>query len=282
MHPMSKPVRADLTPSEIAALTKELSTELADVRKTVLTPQLVRVLGKIERLLGARRQQVIEARAALDRLAQENVRLQRAANHDALTGLHNRRSFDAALVRECNRASRGQSRVALLMFDVDHFRALNNARGHVYGDECLRMIGAVIADEASRSTDLAARIGGEEFAIVLPGATTQAACARAQEICDAVRARRLQHGASVANDYVTLSVGVASLVPRPHMDPRVLAYLADQALYDAKRGGRNQVAIASDADGDRQLLLARRLRDEQIHVGWYPGTKPTEVTAITR
>ena len=165
----------------------------------------MRLLGKIERLLGARRQQVIEARAALDRLAQENVRLQRAANHDALTGLHNRRSFDRAMVRECNRASRGQSRVALLMFDVDHFRALNNARGHVYGDECLRLIGGVIADEASRSTDLAARIGGEEFAIVLPGATTAAASERAQQICDAVRARKLEHPASVTSDYVTLA-----------------------------------------------------------------------------
>ena len=180
MHPMSKPVRSDLTPSEIAALTKELGAEIADARKMVLTTPLLRLLSKVERLLGARRQQVIEARAALDRLAQDNVRLQRAANEDALTGLHNRRSFDRALVRECNRASRSGGRLALLMFDVDHFRALNNARGHVYGDECLRVIGAVIADEASRSTDLAARIGGEEFAIVLPGATTKAACARAQ------------------------------------------------------------------------------------------------------
>ena len=248
----------------------------------MLTPELLRLLGKIERLLGARRQQVIEARAALDRLAQENVRLQRAANHDALTGLHNRRSFDRAMVRECNRASRGQSRVALLMFDVDHFRALNNVRGHVYGDECLRLIGGVIADEASRSTDLAARIGGEEFAIVLPGATTAAATERAQQICDAVRARKLEHPSSVTSDYVTLSVGVASLVPRPHMDPRVLAYLADQALYDAKRSGRNQVAIASDADGDHQLRLARRLHEQQIHVGWHPSPTPSEVTAIAR
>ena len=282
MHPMSKPVSIAMSASEIAALTKELLCEIASTRKTVLTPPLLRLLSKVERLLGARRQQVIEARAALDRLAQDNLRLQRAANEDALTGLHNRRSFDRAMVRECNRASRSQNRLALLMFDVDHFRALNNARGHVYGDECLRMIGAVIADEASRSTDLAARLGGEEFAILLPGATTAAAAERAQQICDAVRARKLEHPSSAAGDYVTLSVGVASLVPRPHMDPCVLAYLADQALYDAKRGGRDQVAIASDADGEHQLRLARRLRDQQIHVGWHPTPKPDGVTAIAR
>jgi len=261
-----KPIRCQPSDSEIAALAKQLSREIADVRMTALTPALLALLAKTERVLGARRQQVIAGRAALDRAAQANLSLQRLANHDSLTELHNRRSFDHALVRECNRASRLQTPVSLLIFDVDHFRALNNARGHVYGDQCLRVIAGIINDEASRSTDMAARIGGEEFAVLLPGATPAGAAALAEHIRDAVRKRNLEHGSSDLCDYVTVSAGVASVVPRQSMNPRLLLYAADQALYDAKRAGRNQVSRAGELDLAAQLRLEARLRETQLQV----------------
>jgi diguanylate cyclase (GGDEF)-like protein len=204
------------------------------------------------------------------------------ANDDALTGLHNRRSFDHALVRECNRASRSQTRLALLMLDVDDFRALNNSRGHDYGDACLRLIAEIVGDEVSRSTDMTARIGDDAFAVLLPGASTEGASTLAERIRNAVRKRNLEHGGSYGCDYVTLSAGVASVVPRPNMDPRVLAHLADQALCGAKRLGRNQVGVAREADAAAQAHFEERLRDAQIQVGWDAGTKQSDVTASVR
>ncbi len=264
---MSKSVNVDIILREIDALANDVAHEIAAARKMAITPELQSLLGRIERALDARHQQVNEASKALATLARENELLDRLANYDALTGLHNRRSFDRALARECNRASRSKSRLALLMLDVDHFRDLNNTRGHVYGDECLRVIGAVVREEAGRSTDMAARIGGEEFAMVLPNTSTPAAAALAERMRAAIQERNLEHGKSNVSDVVTISVGVASLVPQPQMDPKVLAYVADQALYDAKRNGRNQVRSAEEADALTQSRIEERL-GVQIDRAW--------------
>lgn len=159
---------------------------------------------------------------------------------DALTGLANRRQFDQCLTTEWRRGSRDQKPLSLLMIDVDLFKLYNDSYGHLRGDTCLKQIADVIAEVITRSGDLAARFGGEEFAVILPGTSNDGALLVAHEICDTLRSRRLPH--SVApRGFTTVSVGCATIVPRIGQLPSELIGMADEALYRAKRGGRDQV-----------------------------------------
>jgi diguanylate cyclase (GGDEF)-like protein len=170
--------------------------------------------------------------------------LKTLATKDGLTGLANRRSFDQALEMEWSRAQRTKKPVALLFVDVDHFKLFNDRHGHQSGDECLRAVAAIIGGNALRPIDLAARYGGEEFAIILPDTGPEGACMVADRIRQAVLELKITHGDAAAGPWVTLSVGVAAHVPGNDVGPDWILGQADQALYAAKRLGRNRVISA--------------------------------------
>lgn len=173
--------------------------------------------------------QLEESVTALDRLART----------DALTGLSNRRCLDERLATELARAARANAPLALIMIDIDYFKRYNDSYGHLAGDACLQRVGAAIDAATRRPGDLAARFGGEEFAMLLPNTDIDGAMAVARRICAAVLALQENHRAS---DYgiVTISAGVTACTPRPDLTPDALFADADQALYGAKSAGRNQ------------------------------------------
>jgi len=169
--------------------------------------------------------------------------LRALALQDPLTGIGNRRSFDEQLEQEVRRARRMQALVALLMIDVDHFKAFNDAFGHLQGDTCLRAVAGAIAGLVRRPGDLATRYGGEEFAVLLPGTDLAGAAVLAESMRAAVVALALHHLAEYG--VVTISIGVAALRPGSEEDAgAALVRAADEALYAAKGDGRNRVHTA--------------------------------------
>jgi len=187
--------------------------------------------------------------------------LQTLAAKDGLTGLANRRAFDQTLQAEWSRAQRSGKPLSLLFVDVDHFKLLNDKYGHQSGDECLRAVAAIVAAQARRPVDLAARYGGEEFAIILPETDRDGACNVAERIRKSVMELKIAHGAARAGRHVTLSVGVATQVPALDVAPDGLLGQADQALYAAKRLGRNRVTAADTMLADvAGFIAAKRAR----------------------
>ncbi|MBR0845972.1 diguanylate cyclase [Bradyrhizobium liaoningense] len=177
------------------------------------------------------------------------TRLEMLAIEDSLTGLANRRRFDERLSEEWTRAYRDRSSLALLMIDVDHFKAYNDEYGHPAGDACLRLVAQVIAAETQRSGDLAARYGGEEFAMLLPN-TDAAGCARiGDRIRRAIREAGLVHTSNRAYGCITASLGGAACRPVLERTAGVasLVEAADQALYAAKQAGRNRLMMSGEA-----------------------------------
>ncbi len=178
------------------------------------------------------------------RLADSNRELQRLSRRDGLTGIANRRHFDEYLELEWRRAERDGRPLSLLITDVDHFKPFNDVYGHQAGDECLRRIAHTIDAQLSRSIDVTARYGGEEFAIILPETPLAGALNIAERMRGAVMGLRIRHEASPVSEFVTVSIGAASVIPRRGETPERLIGAADQALYDAKQGGRNRVCPA--------------------------------------
>ncbi len=180
-----------------------------------------------------------------EQLAKANARLERLSASDGLTGLANRRHFDVRLEREWKRALRVKHPLALILLDVDYFKPYNDTYGHQSGDDCLRQVARFLISAAHRSDDLAARYGGEEFALILPNTNLAGALHVAEQLRTDVEALRLPHHASSASEWVTLSLGVAAMVPTLGATSGELIALADQALYRAKQSGRNRVQAAA-------------------------------------
>ncbi len=168
------------------------------------------------------------------------------SSQDGLTGIANRRCFDGFLEREWQRAKREQTSIAFIMLDVDFFKLYNDTYGHVAGDECLRRIAGTLGGIVKRATDLVARYGGEEFAIILPD-TDQAGAVRVGErILMQVRALAIRHEMSLINEFVTVSLGIAAVIPTVDLTSDRLVIAADQALYQVKQSGRNQLYLADE------------------------------------
>lgn len=178
-----------------------------------------------------------------EELFRANERLARLASLDDLTRIANRRSLDEALARAWADHQRRGAELSLLLFDIDFFKSYNDCYGHQQGDAVLVAVAGAVSDTLERSTDLAARYGGEEFAVVLPDTPSAGAARIARKIAAAVRDLELPHERSDASDRVSVSIGVATIVPRPTLGPTRLLELADRALYRAKEGGRNRVAL---------------------------------------
>jgi diguanylate cyclase (GGDEF)-like protein len=174
----------------------------------------------------------------ISRRARAEDKLEELATTDALTGLRNRRRFDAEMEVEWKRARRNNIPIALLMIDADHFKFYNDSFGHQAGDEVLVGIGICISDSVRRAGDCAARYGGEEFAVLLPGLSP----AEAVSVAETIRLKFQEWcgGPTIT----TVSIGVASMVPSAGMDWSILVKAADKALYAAKANGRNQSVLA--------------------------------------
>jgi diguanylate cyclase (GGDEF)-like protein/PAS domain S-box-containing protein len=217
--------------------------------------------GEITGVIGAVRD--ISSRKAIeDELAEANRRLALLAARDGLTGLANRRAFDDALATEFRQAKRENKSLALIMIDVDSFKAFNDQHGHPAGDECLRRIGQALMKAIHRPGDFVARYGGEEFAVLLPDADETAGAAIAERIRRTVLRMAIRHDASSFH-MVTVSLGVASLEASVSgADGERLLQLADRALYRAKENGRNTLARASSLEPDlnRRERPSRRRR----------------------
>jgi diguanylate cyclase (GGDEF)-like protein/PAS domain S-box-containing protein len=171
-------------------------------------------------------------------------RLSAMAMTDGLTGLANRRAFDEALEREWKRTLREGTQVSLLLLDIDHFKRFNDLYGHQVGDDCLRAV-AQAAAGAVRQTDIVARYGGEEIAIILPLVDTPGAAEAAEKVRAAIEALRLTHAENPeGGDWLTVSIGAATALARHGGTirmPESLLLAADNALYKAKHAGRNCV-----------------------------------------
>jgi len=165
------------------------------------------------------------------------------ATEDPLTGVANRRQFDRNLLGEWQRAMRSGSPISLLMMDVDRFKDFNDLYGHPEGDRCLRTVARICVDTLRRAADTVARIGGEEFGILLPGTPAAGALESAERLRMAVLAQGIRHSGS-ASQVVTVSIGCATMIPREGAGVDDIVAAADAALYAAKKGGRNRVEIA--------------------------------------
>jgi len=173
----------------------------------------------------------------------EGQLLAESALQDGLTGIHNRRRLDEHLQRVWQQCVREHKPIALLFADIDHFKAYNDRYGHQAGDEALKTVASVLARHARRPLDLAARFGGEEFAVVLHDTTREHALRIGEEILEDVRQLGITHAASSAAPVLTISLGTACVVPVARRSCAGLLQLADQALYAAKDGGRNQAHV---------------------------------------
>ena len=176
-------------------------------------------------------------------LRKANDQLRMLATTDGLTGLANRRCFDEAIAAEWHRARREFKMIAVVLVDVDIFKKYNDRYGHTDGDRCLRAIAGVLSSAARRPGDLAARIGGEEFALLLPGSTLEHASAIAEKLRADIAALAIEHLDSETR-HVTISVGVAAARPQQNSVPASLLDHADRAMYRAKRAGRDRVVQA--------------------------------------
>jgi diguanylate cyclase (GGDEF)-like protein len=176
-------------------------------------------------------------------LSAANEQLQELSRTDPLTGLANRRRLEEALAGEWRRALGTETPIAILMIDIDHFKPYNDRYGHLAGDRCLQQVARALAGSV-RTPDLVVRYGGEEFAVILPGAGLDAACEVAERSRFSIATLQEEHRASPTG-FVTASVGVASVVPTPGISPQALVEAADEGLYKAKRNGRNRMGVAT-------------------------------------
>lgn len=226
-------------------------------------------LRKTRKQLEVRETELLGANQALLKNIEEIDELQgqlrEQANRDSLTGLYNRRFLDTTLARELARGSREGKPLSLLMIDVDYFKKYNDHYGHQAGDECLKIVARTLLTSARRASDLAARYGGEEFSIVL--ADTDATTARrlAEEVRQAIESLDMPHESSRAG-MLTISVGLATMAGEAYNDVDSLLRAADEALYRAKHGGRNQVQIAPATP--RQSHACSELASDLVQLVW--------------
>jgi len=180
---------------------------------------------------------------ALRKSQQEHVELSRLINVDGLTGLNNRRYFDEFADIEWKRAIRDGTELGLLMIDVDDFKRYNDTYGHLAGDEVLRSVGRAMRNCAERPADIVARFGGEEFVALLPGVSAVGVQRFGEKLLQRIEELAIPHAGSTVGGRVTASIGSVSTIPRLHESVLAAIASADAALYDAKRSGKNRVAI---------------------------------------
>jgi diguanylate cyclase (GGDEF)-like protein len=187
----------------------------------------------ITKMLGETNQQLYEV----------NHKLQHLSSTDALTGIANRRRFEEILENEWRRAIRFNRPLSIIMIDVDYFKAYNDTYGHQAGDECLRQVAGAIKETLNRPGDSIARYGGEEFIVLLSESGEEGALRVAENIQKGITSLGILHEESNVCGFVTLSMGIASILPDEKSAPASLISRSDTALYDAKQNGRNKIMV---------------------------------------
>ena len=191
----------------------------------------------------ARFKDITERKYAENTLKEANDRLERLSAIDGLTGVANRRCFDQTVQREWTRLQRTKDFLSLIMCDVDFFKLFNDTYGHQAGDDCLKAVAMTLQANARRGADCVARYGGEEFAVILPVTGKKSAIHVAEKIRQTMEKMAIAHSKSSVAPCVTLSLGVATVVPNNQETPESLIKCADMALYLAKSSGRNRVVV---------------------------------------
>ena len=221
---------AVLLEGEVRRRTRELRTALEENER--MNHDLIRAQARM-------REEIAERKRAEQALRQVNQRLEQLSETDSLTGLANRRRFTETITMEWQRALRTLHPIGMAMIDIDNFKKFNDRYGHLAGDSCLRDV-AMVLKNSVRSTDLVARYGGEEFVFILPYTEHANVVKVAERARAAVIGLQLVHEDNVPG-VVTISIGVAAMVPGPGLLPDQLIGEADKALYIAKAQGRNRV-----------------------------------------
>ena len=184
---------------------------------------------------------ISERKSAEDKILQLQKELETLSYRDPLTGIANRRLFDRILAAEWTRSRAAGEPLSLVMIDIDAFKGYNDTYGHPQGDACLKQVAALLDDTAARTRDLCARLGGEEFAILLPATSPDAAHKVAERFARMLARAAIPHRQSPVAEVVTCSIGVATTVPGVHDEAAALVQLADRLLYRAKTEGRNRI-----------------------------------------
>lgn len=165
---------------------------------------------------------------------------------DGLTSIANRRHFDEVLSKEWQRALRERKPISVIFIDIDFFKAYNDTYGHLSGDDCLKQVANTISCTVRRPGDFVARYGGEEFAVILPNTAALGAITVAESMRKGVESQKILHAGSKVSSYVTISAGVATMIPAQDNNPDFLVATADKALYQAKNEGRNRVVLSAE------------------------------------
>jgi diguanylate cyclase (GGDEF)-like protein len=210
---------------------------LESTRADFFTPEACAVFDAIaHQIAGA-----IHLARVVRELEMANRQLQQLSMSDGLTGIANRRCFDIRLAEEWERHCADRRPLALLLVDVDCFKPLNDARGHLYGDECLRAIARLCLETADQGDELVARYGGEELALLLPRRELRGARRFAERLRQRIEREAMPNPGSIVGPHLTVSIGVSVTQPRSILNPEALIAAADRALYAAKAAGRNCV-----------------------------------------
>ncbi|MDH5784323.1 MAG: diguanylate cyclase [Chromatiales bacterium] len=180
-----------------------------------------------------------------DSLNDLNDELLRLSLHDPLTGIANRRMFDQEFAKEWNRHRRDKSSLSVIMCDIDYFKKYNDTYGHQQGDDCIIQVANILKSSLNRASDIVARYGGEEFVILMIDANIQDGKQLAEKILHNLSTANIEHKGSSISEHITMSFGVASLVPDASGSTDILLRHADKALYSAKQNGRNQICLYS-------------------------------------
>lgn len=183
----------------------------------------------------------------LQEIEAEKKRIEELSITDALTGLYNRRYFNHIFEKELNRNRRDENTMVFMMLDVDHFKKYNDTYGHQKGDAVLQSMGSTLKNTLKRSGDYLFRLGGEEFGCLLTSCKQYAALTVAERVRSSIEGMRIAHAKNPPLGVVTASIGVKVVLPNEECDPALLYSIADEALYQAKRNGRNQIALAGES-----------------------------------
>lgn len=233
----------DIIESQLQEANERLKVEVEERRRTAATLQaLVEIISRRKADLEIVVKTIMEHGDVMDtQWAQKLSEMSEIATLDGLTQIPNRRRFDQHLQYQWKQMVREQASLSMILCDIDHFKQYNDAYGHLAGDQCLQTVAKALAQCVNRPSDLVARFGGEEFAAILPQTSLKGAVRVAQRMQAKLAVLQISHLSSLVSPYVTLSIGVASIVPTGTDEPKMLLDEADQHLYTAKQLGRNRI-----------------------------------------